>query len=440
MATMHANLSGLLLLAAAWLPQFSSAQAQETACAVRVETGVSLSEAKNQFAEQCPGDTRSDCDLIDEAWTCSAGVLGAGAPAVARVGPLTATSEGLCYSPTASSLKQARRLFEQHCGSYTRRDCDPVADGWLCSSGVIGTSAPAVEISNSVTVSANAIEFGSSTIQTDGPTTTSEPTAPNAHTATNEPTDTSEPDVNTEAAVGRLGRDDLLVLHYDNCPDPDDGQAMAAALSVVRTLDLAEPLVVNGTCGHDLLNRFQQESVGLAQTIFSDQVLDAYNNNASAVETSINRWAQTLANGGDVWVAEGGPSDFTTAVLRGLSSRFPGLNLKRVHVVQHSERFNEGQTENIAFVRDTTSYVNVPNGNIANGSADLRMQSSEFVSRARASRDQIAWNAAFAYLPPSCGVITETCKLDFSDTVELLYIVGDDSTESIIDFADRYFR
>ena len=215
---------------------------------------------------------------------------------------------------------------------------------------------------------------------------------------------------------------------------------MAAALSVVRTLGLADPLVVNGTCGHNLLNRFEQDSVALASTIWNGQALDAHNNRGAALETSINRWAETLANGADVWVAEGGPSDFTTAVLSGLSSRFPGLDLKRVHVVQHAIPFNEGQTSDIGFVKRTTSYINVPNGNVANGSAQLRMQSNDFVTRARASRDQTAWNAAFRFLPPTCKPVTETCKLDFSDTVELLYIVGDSTTRDVTDFADRYFR
>jgi len=63
------------------------------------------------------------------------------------------------------------------------------------------------------------------------------------------------------------------------------------------------------------------------------------------------------------------------------------IDLKRVHVVQHAIPFNEGQTSDIGFVKRTTSYINVPNGNVANGSAQLRMQSNDFVTRARARHE-----------------------------------------------------
>ena len=446
----------ILVVALPLLFGVTPANARESACAITADPGASLSEAKTLFSAHCPEHVRQDCDVINNAWTCSAGVIGSHAPAVVELG-LTDSSaaDGLCYSPAGNNLRHARDLFSQHCSSYTRRDCDPVGMGWRCSSGVIGSTAPSVSSQPTSTEQADSDPTIVKEPRTAQPaaeqteveqTAIEQPEPAQLQIVASEPAKTDPLQAPVPVAVasgtgaGRLGNNDLLVLHYDNCPDPDDGHAMAAALSVVRTLGLADPLVVNGTCGHNLLNRFEQDSVALASTIWNGQALDAHNNRGAALETSINRWAETLANGADVWVAEGGPSDFTTAVLRGLSSRFPGLDLKRVHVVQHAIPFNEGQTSDIGFVKRTTSYINVPNGNVANGSAQLRMQSNDFVTRARASRDQTAWNAAFRFLPPTCKPVTETCKLDFSDTVELLYIVGDSTTRDVTDFADRYFR
>ncbi|MDB3936453.1 hypothetical protein N9383_07055 [Granulosicoccus sp.] len=62
------------------------------------------------------------------------------------------------------------------------------------------------------------------------------------------------------------------------------------------------------------------------------------------------------------------------------------------------------------------------------------MQSRSFVNAALQSTFASAWTAAFDYLDPI------NTKLDFSDTVELLFIIGDDDTETVDDFADRYLQ
>jgi hypothetical protein len=248
------------------------------------------------------------------------------------------------------------------------------------------------------------------------------------------------------ASVGRLGSNDLLALHYDNCPDKDDGHAIPAGKAVVENLGINNVLVVNGTCGNAIRDRFNSASFAVVRASWGSDYLDAYNERSSAVSESANRWASVLANGGSVWVAEGGQSDVTADIVRRIAMQYPNLNRQRIHVIQHSAgstAYNEKFTasNNLSYLKSTTSYQAIPNGNAGgNGTADLNMQSDYFVRTARSGRFASEWNAGFAYLKPDCATRTENCKLDFSDTVELLYIVNDQRTRTVDDFANNYLK
>jgi hypothetical protein len=176
------------------------------------------------------------------------------------------------------------------------------------------------------------------------------------------------------------------------------------------------------------------------------EYLDADSQRTTATQVSATRWASTLSNGADVWVAEGGQSDFTADVVRQIETRYSNIDLKRIHVIQHSAgstAYNEKFTDNanLSYLKNKTSYQPVANGNVgSNGTADLNQQSFYFVSTARASRFSAEWNAGFQYLQPDCSARTENCKLDFSDTVELLYIVDDNRTQNVNDFAKKYLN
>ena len=230
-----------------------------------------------------------------------------------------------------------------------------------------------------------------------------------------------------------------MALHYDNCPDRDDGHAVVAGRAITNTVGINNFIVVNGTCGTDIRDDYQPESEAVLNATYGDDWLDGFNDLTESVNTAADRWAATLANGDDVWVQEGGPSDFTGMVLRRLGDVYPSVDRGRVHVVQHAagRGFNEANTTsaNINLVMDVADYITLSNGNRGgNGTADLNMQSTSFVNTALESTFASAWTAAFDYLDP----IED--KLDFSDTVELLFIISDDDTQNVNDFADRYLQ
>ncbi len=228
---------------------------------------------------------------------------------------------------------------------------------------------------------------------------------------------------------------DLVALHFDHGPDPDDGHAAAAGF-VVHDYFSLPVVVVGGTTGVYSADRYLPASEGLMNQIWGSQWLDAHNNRQTSVEQAARRWVGALAAGGDVWVAEGGPSDFTAAVVRFVQAQYPEYNTRnRVHVVQHSV-WNEDHAlrSDLDFIRGNTNYIRVEDGNDPNATADLRQENgSAFVASALSSAYRGVWQNAFNYLDPND-------KLDFSDTVELLYIlnIGTSKIANPDDFA-RYF-
>lgn len=228
---------------------------------------------------------------------------------------------------------------------------------------------------------------------------------------------------------------DLIALHFDHAPDPDDGHAAAAAFVVQDRMGLAVQ-VVGGTYGVYSAGRYVAASESLMNSIWGQSWLDAHNNRSSSVRQSATRWAGTLAAGGDIWIAEGGPSDFTAAVVRVIQQNYPEFQTRnRIHLVQHSD-WNEDHAlrEDLNFVRSNTNYIKIADGNEPNSTADFRGDSQSFVNRARASQYRHVWNVAFNYLSPSE-------KLDFSDTVELMYIlgIGPSQIANADTFADSFF-
>ena len=243
---------------------------------------------------------------------------------------------------------------------------------------------------------------------------------------------------------------DLLVLHYDFGGDPNDGHAAAANKALVDTFNIDQLWVVGGTNSISQ-NNYLPGADALMNQIYGDgrwtqaNVLDSSGRNA-AILASTNRWLQTLNNGGQVWVAEGGPSDFTHSVLQAVKDSVSDCDAAtRIHVVQHSDTNELNTGQDLAYIQTITDYVRIDDGNDANSTADLHAENNSqadnigFINQALGSRWSSEWQTAFEFLPP--GTDTIPGKLDFSDTVELLHILNVPVNEVTdwSEFADRFF-
>ncbi|MEM7338634.1 MAG: hypothetical protein AAF467_08305 [Actinomycetota bacterium] len=253
-------------------------------------------------------------------------------------------------------------------------------------------------------------------------------------TAPKQPPPVTDPSPTTSPPAPRAGQFDpgvdLLSLHFDD--KRDDGHAAVAGRAISDTLDL-NPHVVGGTGVREI-------EVGLAafpavmDATWGPEWLDAEADWPGAVEATAARWRPVLEAGGEVWVAEAGQSDFTADVVRSIEATGPGIDTAAIHVVQHSSWNETNSTAtDLAHVQAATSYVRIDDGNHANGTADLRMRSENFVGAALAGPWAEGWQAAFESLDPAVD-------LDFSDTVTLLHIigVGPDRVADPDDFAELF--
>lgn len=229
---------------------------------------------------------------------------------------------------------------------------------------------------------------------------------------------------------------DLLSLHYDHAPDKDDGHSAAADRTVLQTLFgmdwiKTHVIVVSGAYGKNA-GVFNSKSDNVMNTVWNDcgGWLAAHKNHKHVVRQLEKRWIKTLQAGGDVWVKEGGQSDITAAVVKCIQTRLPDLKtIQKIHVVQHGQ-WNEDQTTEaaLAYTQKHTHYIRIRNANtylgVAGGDPAFEKAATGHPVFGK------SWKAAFAYYNPRN-------RLDFSDTAELIYILGLDEID-IQTFKKRY--
>jgi len=120
--------------------------------------GANLLLARNAYAKKC-SQPRKDCDPISGGYVCASYTMGGGAPggdisptspaapAPAPSAPAPAptptpapTNDGRCEA-FGTDIRAAHAAYAAKC-SLPRKDCDPVAGGYICASYDIGASGP----------------------------------------------------------------------------------------------------------------------------------------------------------------------------------------------------------------------------------------------------------------------------------------------------------
>lgn len=209
---------------------------------------------------------------------------------------------------------------------------------------------------------------------------------------------------------------DLISLHYDNAGDRDDAHSAAADKSCLVSLFgldwvLGHVTVATGMYGTNA-DQYSPASERVMRRVWRDgHWLNAHRRPKGTVKKLAARWKTILDAGGHVYVKEGGQSDVTAKILDALAVPY----IKQIHVIQHSA-WNEQHTNptSLNVVKRLTQYVKIPD---ANSYLKRSGGDSRFVAVALKSQFKGAWKGAFDYYPP-------TICLDFSDTGELLYILG----------------
>ncbi|MDX1626148.1 MAG: hypothetical protein R3323_06510 [Wenzhouxiangellaceae bacterium] len=250
--------------------------------------------------------------------------------------------------------------------------------------------------------------------------------------------------------LGRFDRDrDLYLAHFDNKTDVDDVHSVAAVATM-----LADPRfskvryhAVAGTYG--IQEGLYVPAEAVFELAFGDRWSDAHADFDRALGEVLELSIGTLDGGGSIWIAEGGQSDFSAALVREIRDRNPDLDVKnRVHIVQHADWNEEVTTpEDLEFVKTHASYHRIASGNaVGNGTPGFRSHTP--VDWQEAVRDpelRGIWAAAIEVADRYNGAegryLNEAIRdggVDFSDAAETAWIFGFGDLVDVDDFFEEF--
>lgn len=238
---------------------------------------------------------------------------------------------------------------------------------------------------------------------------------------------------------------DLLLLHYDFKTDVDDLHSVAAFGTLLTHPKYASLNyhAVAGTYG-------TQEGLyvppnDLCELTFGENWSDANENFEQAVNKVKGIALKALAQKGNIWIADGGQSDFSAALVRAIQTEQPKIKTaERIHIVQHSN-WNEKVTtpEDLAFVQQHANYHKIPDGN-ATGNGTPGFRSEQAVEIKKYLTDphllsvwQLAMDLGVKYNGQAGRYLNKAVAaggLDFSDCSEVCWILGMEDLEDSVAF------
>lgn len=228
---------------------------------------------------------------------------------------------------------------------------------------------------------------------------------------------------------------DLFLAQFDSKTDVDDIHSVAA----VGTM-LADPRF-SGVNFHAVAGAYGiQEgeyvpATTLFNMVFGERWSDAHNDYETALSEVTDIALNTLSNGGDIWIAEAGQSDFSADMVRRVKVKLPDIDTKkRIHIVQHSQ-WNQDSTSpaDLEYVKNNTDYHKIEDGNATgNGTPGFRTDSDINWPRVTAQVNTgpfwiEARRIANQYNGESGRYKNESILaggMDFSDTSETCWIFG----------------
>jgi hypothetical protein len=235
---------------------------------------------------------------------------------------------------------------------------------------------------------------------------------------------------------------DHISLHYDMSYDPDDYLSAVADRSVIEptygTIFLRNQTSrVIGTCGGscsgynkpaDKLMQYTYGDVGGYKLTIGANDPKLY---TEAMNYEFNLFKSTIQRAGRIFVKEGGESDFTKRVIEQLEKWLANSG-KCVYIVQHSSTNEKNNGPGVlSYVKSKANYIKISDGNPPYRKSNWSLNGKTFDFYGLRSRWKCAWQLSFddfklakSYCNGKGKVEPIQKCVDFSDTHELLYIIG----------------
>ncbi len=242
---------------------------------------------------------------------------------------------------------------------------------------------------------------------------------------------------------------DLLLAQFDCKTDVDDLHTVAAFATLIYHEDYSDINyhAIAGTYG--IQEGLYVPPNDLFELAFGANWSDAHTDSKKALKEVLQKINNTLANGGDIWAADAGQSDFSALWMKALSEEHPELDTKaRIHIVQHSD-WNEEVTdpESLTYVKTHADYHRIPDGNaIGNGTPGFRSDEKiEWKKHIENANLLMVWEKAIAlgnkYNGKEGRYLNESIAkggLDFSDLSEICYMLKLKEIRDGLEFFSRF--
>jgi len=244
---------------------------------------------------------------------------------------------------------------------------------------------------------------------------------------------------------------DLLLVQFDCKTDVDDLHTVAALATLLADTKFSKIHYHAVAGSYGIQEGLYVPPNDLFQLAFGDNWSDAHENFNKAVEQVKVIIKATLANKGDIWIADAGQSDFTARLIKSIQSDLPDISVsKRIHVVQHSE-WNEKVTSagSLEFVKKNADYHKIPDGNtVGNGTPGFRTPEytqwkSKILNKKLAEIWQLAIDISNEYNGKEGRYNNEAISaggLDFSDLSEVCWILGLEDIKDTEHFFNLYSK
>ena len=244
-----------------------------------------------------------------------------------------------------------------------------------------------------------------------------------------------------EKAMPLLGHfnsaNDLFLAQFDCKTDTDDLHSVAGVATMLADPRFAQVKYHAVAGAYGVQEGLYVPPNPLFQAAFEQNWSDAHGDFDKALQEVSKLVSSTLDDGGSIWIAEAGQSDFSAALVKNIQAIRPDVNTKkRIHIVQHSD-WNEQSAapENLAFVKANTAYHKIPDGNrLDNGSPGFYSEDSvNWQSYITSPKLATIWNLAIEIANKYNGKEDRHNNqaiakggLDFSDVSETCWIFGFD--------------
>ena len=258
------------------------------------------------------------------------------------------------------------------------------------------------------------------------------------------------PDNSSTKLIGKFNIEkDLYLAQFDCKTDTDDILSIAAVATMLNDPRFSNVKYHAVAGAYGIQDGLYVPPNELFKIAFRSHWSDAHSNFKRALSEVTKLVTYTLNEGGNIWIAEAGQSDFSASLIRNIKNTLPSINTKsRIHIVQHSD-WNENKTaaDNLTYVKENSDYIKIPDGNVVgNGSPGFYTEDKVYSRKYITDPKLInVWEKAFQIANKYNGQdgrynnpALANGGVDFSDVSETCWIFGYNHLKNAVQYFEEF--